>query len=117
MRNHFFWHKEDDKEELIRENAKLRETNLKLERNIVQLQSGAEKLRAAYSKAGPRSSLFGKTRDVIQAEQQMKSFINKMKVTPRQHKSKAQTRKGLTPLHHQRIYARRCRKKWYTGML
>ncbi len=93
----FFWHKEDDKEDLIRENTKLRETNLKLERNIVQLQSGAEKLRAAYSKAGPRSSLFGKTREVIQAEQQMKSFIKKMEVTPRKHKSKGADEKRSYP--------------------
>ena len=50
----FFWHKEDDKEELIRENTKLRETNLKLERN--NSCSRGRKLRAAYSKETDQAS-------------------------------------------------------------
>ena len=91
----FFGHNEEDKEALMQENTALRETNLKLERHIVQLQSGAEKLRAAYSKAGPRSSLFGKTRDVIQAEQRMKSVINKVQATP--HKRKGADEKRSYP--------------------
>ena len=93
----FFGHNEEDKESLMQENTALRETNLKLEHHIVKLQSGAEELRAAYSKAGPRSSLFGKTRDVIQAEQRMKSFITKMKATPRKHKSKGTDEKRSYP--------------------
>jgi hypothetical protein len=71
----------EDNVTLIHENSSLRKRNIKLERQILEIENKLEKLRLAYLRAGPRSSIFGKKREVIDAEQNIKRYLRKL--TPR----------------------------------
>ena len=71
----------EDNFTLIHENRLLREQNLKLDKHLTKIQTKLEKLRKTYATAGPKSTIFGKRRDVINAEQDIKKYL--CKITPK----------------------------------
>ena len=71
----------EDNFTLIHENRLLREQNLKLDKHLTKIQTKLEKLRKTYATAGPKSTIFGKRRDVINAEQDIKKYLRK--ITPK----------------------------------
>ena len=71
----------EDNFTLIHENRLLREQNLKLDKHLIKIQTKLEKLLKTYATAGPKSTIFGKRRDVINAEQDIKKYLHK--ITPK----------------------------------
>ena len=71
----------EDNFTLIHENRLLREQNLKLDKHLTKIQTKLEKLRKTYATAGPKSTIFGKRRAVINAEQDIKKYLHK--ITPK----------------------------------